>query len=157
MNNANGHPNAAYEFNALRPGEEARTCEGCGQPFVPASRTQRRCPDCRAREESARRRREDERAERARQRAYEAKVERGRDNSLIAVHDALFREMERLEECGDDKDKLETEALRAEKVCDIAGVIVANGRLMVKAAQVSMDAAHAVEAPRALLGRGDGR
>lgn len=37
---------SGYEFSALRPGEKSRKCSKCGADFTPASRTQKKCPEC---------------------------------------------------------------------------------------------------------------
>lgn len=139
----------AYEFTALRPGETERTCAKCGCKFQPSTRTQKYCAECgknpvrvqpRMTEKEARRR-----------------MERKVDNNILGLNDALFRELERIEACGEDRERIEIEGVRADKVCDLASNIIANGRLMLAAAQMSVGVAEAVNVPKILLGNGDGK
>lgn len=84
-------------------------------------------------------------------------MERKVDNNILGLNDALFRELERIEACGDDREAIEAEGVRADKVCNLAGNIIANGRLMLQAAQMSVGVAETVNVPKMLLGNGDGK
>ena len=141
----------AYEFQALRPGEKERTCARCGQQFQPNTRTQKYCPACGAKPVRV------EPETRSRRKAAMKRMERKVDNNILGLNDALFRELERIEACGDDREAIEAEGVRADKVCNLAGNIIANGRLMLQAAQMSVGVAETVNVPKMLLGNGDGK
>lgn len=79
------------------------------------------------------------------------------DNNILGLNDALFRELERIEDCGDDREAIEAEGVRADKVCNLASNIIANGKLMLSAAQMSVGVAESVDVPKMLLGNGDGK
>ena len=139
----------AYEFAALHPGEKERTCARCGCKFQPNTRTQKYCPVCG---------RKPVRAERGiTKKEARRRMEKKVDNNILGLNDALFRELERIEDCGDDREAIEAEGVRADKVCNLASNIIANGRLMLQAAQMSVGVAESVNVPRMLLGNGDGK
>ena len=141
-----------YEFSALRPGEESRECCRCGRSFTPTSRTQKYCPECghkpKARKDTS---------GREQRKALRKEVERKVDNNILGLNDALFRELERIEDCGDDREAIEAEGIRADKVCNLASNIIQNGKLMLSAAAMSVGVAETVNVPRMLLGNGDGK
>lgn len=141
----------AYEFSALRPGETERKCAKCGRGFMPNTRTQRYCPACTAKPAQA------TNEERDRRKAVRKRMERKVDNNILGLNAALFRELERIEECGDDREAIEAEGVRADKVCNLASNIIANGRLMLSAAQMQVGVSESVNVPRMLLGNGDGK
>ena len=78
------------------------------------------------------------------------------DNTLGALNDALFRQLERIENAKEGE-QLEGETARSHAVCNLAGSIIANGRLALSAAQASMVTSEAVSVPKMLLGDGDGK
>lgn len=143
---------SGYEFSALRPGEKSRKCSKCGADFTPASRTQKKCPECGKKKLSAR-----DTSERDRRKALKKGVERKVDNNILGLNDALFRELERIEDCGDDREAIEAEGIRADKVCNLASNIIQNGKLMLSAAAMSVGVAESVNVPKMLLGNGDGK
>lgn len=141
----------AYEFSALRPGETERKCAKCGCGFMPSTRTQKYCPACAAKPTQT------ANEERDRRKAARKRMERKVDNNILGLNAALFRELERIEECGDDRDAIEAEGVRADKVCNLASNIIANGRLMLSAAQMQVGVSESVNVPKMLLGNGDGK
>ena len=76
--------------------------------------------------------------------------------NTLALNNAMFRELERIENCT-TPEEIEAEAIRADKVCNLASGIISNGRLMIQAASMSMGVAESVNVPKALLGNGDGK
>ena len=139
-----------FDFPALRKGEEERICIRCGKPFVPNSRTQKYCsPECREGEKPEPRY---DKEQSARRKAAIKEVRKMQDNNLMSLNDALFRELDRIENAGPEE--LETEVSRANMVCNLAGNIVANGRLVLAASQASMTTAETVTVPKMLLGGG---
>ena len=76
--------------------------------------------------------------------------------NVFALNDAMFRELERIEAC-ESPEEIDAEGIRADKVCNLASNIIANGKLMLKAAQMSVGVSESVNVPKALLGNGDGR
>ena len=96
-------------------------------------------------------------SERDRRKAVVGKARKKMDNNTFALNDALFRELDRIEACGDDRESIEAEGIRADKVCNLAANIINNGKLMIQAAQLGIGVAESVNVPKALLGNGDGK
>lgn len=78
------------------------------------------------------------------------------DNTLGTLNDALFAQLRRIESA-EDGEQLESETARSHAVCNLAGSIIANGRLALSASQASIMTAEAVSVPKMLLGGGDGK
>lgn len=116
---------SGFEFPALKPGETDRACEKCGGSFIPSTRTQRFCPDCRAAASAPRR----EKPSDGRKQAVE-EARKKMERNTFGLNDAMFRELERIEAC-ETLEEIEAEGMRADKVCSLASNIIANGRLMV--------------------------
>lgn len=76
-------------------------------------------------------------------------------NNLVTLNQALFRELERIEECETPED-IETECRRADVISKLAGNIIGNANTMLKAVSASERTAEQVRVPRALVGGDDG-
>ena len=74
-------------------------------------------------------------------------------SNLKTLNMALFRELERLEEC-ETSEELEQECKRAKAVSGLANNIISNGALAVKAAQLGVGVGEQVETREFLLGDG---
>lgn len=136
-----------WDFRALRPGETSRTCARCGRNFVPAARNQKYCSaECRTGE----RPKNGDKEKAGRRKAARRKAERTVDSNLMTLNEALFRELERIESA--EGEQLEIETRRADTICDLAGSIIANGRLVLAASQASLTTAETVAVPKMLLG-----
>lgn len=72
-------------------------------------------------------------------------------NNLVELNRALFRELERIEECG-TPEEIESECRRADVVSKLAANIIGNANTMLKAVAASERTAEQVRVPRALLG-----
>ncbi|MBQ9002239.1 MAG: hypothetical protein IJ087_10340 [Eggerthellaceae bacterium] len=140
-----------YDFKATRQGETERVCEKCGMAYQPTSRTQKYCPDCR---KQPMKQSEDRADDGGKARVKEAR--KTMDANVFALNEAMFRELDRIEACG-TAEEIEMEGARADRVYNLAANIIDNGKLMLRAAQMSANVAESVEVPRALLGMGDGR
>lgn len=138
-----------WDFHALRPGETSRTCARCGRNFVPAARNQKYCSaECRTGERP--KSRDKEKSDR--RKAAIRKVEKIMDSNMMTLNEALFRQLDRIENA--EGEQLEIETKRASTVCDLAGSIISNGRLVLAASQASMTTAETVNVPKMLLGGG---
>ncbi len=70
-----------------------------------------------------------------------------------AVNDALFRELERLEDVEiDNPEAVRCEIERAKAVEGIASTVIANGRLVLDVARAGTNVGEAVKLPKGLLG-----
>ena len=137
-----------WDFPALRPGEVSRTCVKCGSDFAPSSRNQRYCSEaCRI---GSRPKNDKEKSNR--RKAAIRKVEKIMDSNMMTLNEALFRQLDRIENA--EGEQLEIETKRASTVCDLAGSIISNGRLVLAASQASMTTAETVNVPKMLLGGG---
>lgn len=74
------------------------------------------------------------------------------DSNMMTLNEALFRQLDRIENA--EGEQLEIETKRASTVCDLAGSIISNGRLVLAASQASMTTAETVNVPKMLLGGG---
>lgn len=135
-----------YEFSATRQGETTRKCVKCGSEFVPNSRNQKYCDGCKRK--PVYEKKESKRAQIAR---AKRRITMSNDHSILALNDALFRQLERIENAN-SPEEIEAENTRAASVCCIASNVIANGKLMLKAAEASIGTAEAVNVPKALLG-----
>lgn len=78
------------------------------------------------------------------------------NSNLKGLNDALFRQLGRIEEAT-GAEEIEKEISRSKSVCEIAGAIIQNGRLVLDASKASMTTAETVAVPKMLLGNGDGK
>lgn len=135
----------------MRKGETSRTCAKCGKEFVPNSRTQKYCEDCKRKPTH-----EKKESKRARLAQVKRRITMSNEHSILALNDALFRQLERIEDA-ETPEQIEVENGRAASICNIASNVIDNGKLMLKAAEAQMGAAEAVNVPAALLGTGNGQ
>lgn len=71
-------------------------------------------------------------------------------NNLKTLNDALFRELERLEQC-DGKDELLQECSRAKAVSDLAGNIIGSANAALKAVSMGTNVGERVQVRNMLL------
>ena len=72
-------------------------------------------------------------------------------NNLVELNRALFRELERLEECKTPED-VENECRRADSVAKLAANIIGNSNTMLRAVSMSERTAEQVRVPKQLIG-----
>lgn len=81
----------------------------------------------------------------------EWEVENGHGKSaLAALNEALFRQLDRIEQA--TPEQMEAELQRTNAVIGVAGQVIANGRLIVSAAQAQSAVGEAVRVPKGLIG-----
>lgn len=139
------------DFSATHPGETERRCQRCGRAFIPMTRNQKYCAECSPSKNKGKggRRKSGKPIE-------VRKAERFMDSNLKGLNDALFRQLGRIEEAT-GAEEIEKEISRSKSVCEIAGAIIQNGRLVLDASKASMTTAETVAVPKMLLGNGDGK
>lgn len=70
-------------------------------------------------------------------------------SNLETLNDILFRQLERIENCGNEN--IESEIERSKAVTSLAGQVISNGRLVLDASKASMTTAETVQVPKMLL------